>query len=82
MSSQRKYEHMADWLAARAAGEDPGRRPVPEQFHKTTGGLLPPPVPIHYPVSFSLFDQRTRATERRYQVDQLLKEAGVRPRRW
>ena len=80
MSRQRKYEHMADWLAAKAAGVDPGRRPVSEQFNRPTSGMPEPPVPGHYPVSFSLFDKGTRASERRRKVNQLLVDAGVRPR--
>ena len=45
VSEQRKYLTMGDWLAAKAAGLDAGRRPVSEQFYRPTPGELPPPVP-------------------------------------
>lgn len=43
MSERRKFLSMGDWYAAKSAGIDPGRRPVPEQFNKSTPGVLPAP---------------------------------------
>jgi hypothetical protein len=79
MSEQRKYTSLSDWYAVKSVGLDPGRRPVPEQFLKPSG-VPQPPVPVHFPVSFSLFEKEASARDRRRQVDQLLTEAGVRPR--
>jgi hypothetical protein len=81
VSGERKYVSMGDWLAARAAGIDPGLRPIHEQFARPTSGMPEPPVPVHFPVSFPLFDQGGRASDRRRQANELLAEAGVRPRR-
>ena len=81
MSDQLKYTSASDWLAAKSVpGWDAGRRPISEHFNKPTAGELPPPVPTHYPVSFSLFDKRTRASERQRLVNKLLADAGVRSR--
>jgi hypothetical protein len=79
--SERKYLSMGDWYAAKSVGVDPGRRPVVEEFNRPTSGMPEPPVPIHFPVIFPLFDKGERASERRRKVNQLLVEAGVKPRR-
>jgi hypothetical protein len=79
MSGERKFVHMSDWLAATRAGADAGVRPVPEGRFKPVG-VPTPPVPAHYPVSFSLFQKEASARERSRQVDHVLAKAGVTPR--
>ncbi len=78
MSRERKFLNMADWRAVKAAGGDPGVKPINDHLYQPTGALAPP-VPVHLPISMSLHgDQAQRDRQRALAANRALEKAGLR----
>ena len=81
----RKFEHIDDWRAAKSFGYDPGERP-PDPYRPRGNTKDPVVMPEHTVTSVgglygSRLDYERRCGKRARQIDALLTNLGIRPRR-
>jgi hypothetical protein len=71
-SDEVKFLRLDDWMAARDAGFDPGRRPPDHGLLLQQCGAEIPVISQQPPLSFRLFDDRPSHTGRARAVDRVL----------